>query len=35
MSDRIIVMHEGRITGILLNQELTQEIVMTYATGEH
>lgn len=33
MSDRIIVMHEGRITGILDNENLTQEIVLEYATG--
>jgi len=33
MSDRIIVMHEGRVTGILENKNLTQEIVLEYATG--
>ena len=35
MSDRIAVMHEGRLTGILDNTErrLTQETVMRYATG--
>jgi len=34
MSDRIVVMHEGHITGILdNNKELTQEILMAYATG--
>ena len=33
MSDRIIVMHEGKITGVLKNDNITQEVVMTYATG--
>lgn len=33
MSDRIVVMHEGRITGILENKNLTQELVLEYATG--
>lgn len=33
MSDKIVVMHEGRITGILDNKNLTQEIVLEYATG--
>lgn len=33
MSDKIIVMHEGRITGILENKNLTQEIILEYATG--
>jgi len=33
MSDRIVVMHEGRVTGILDNTpDLTEETVMTYAT---
>ncbi len=33
MSDRIIVLNEGRLTGILENNnELTQEEVMKYAT---
>lgn len=36
MSDRIMVVHEGRVTGILDNTEdLTQEILMEYATGTH
>jgi len=34
MSDRIVVMHEGRITGILENKGLDQQIIMEYATGE-
>ncbi len=34
MSDRIMVMHEGRVTGIVDNDEsLTQEKLMAYATG--
>ena len=34
MSDRIMVMHEGRVTGILENhKDLTQSEIMRYATG--
>jgi ribose transport system ATP-binding protein len=33
MSDRILVMHRGRITGELSAREATQEGVMHYATG--
>ena len=33
MSDWIIVMHEGRVTGTLTAEECTQEIIMKYATG--
>ncbi|MGI6687133.1 MAG: sugar ABC transporter ATP-binding protein [Christensenellales bacterium] len=34
MSDRVAVMHQGRITGIFNNdQTLTQEKILTYATG--
>jgi len=33
MSDRIIVMAEGRITGEFLREEATQEKIMTCATG--
>ena len=34
MSDRILVMHEGKVTGILENTpDLTQETVLRYATG--
>ena len=32
MADRVVVMCEGRVTGILDNRELTQETVMRYAT---
>jgi len=35
MSDRIVVMHEGKVTGILDNtKDLTQEEIMKYATGQ-
>ena len=33
MSDRILVMREGRINGELKREEATQELVMQYATG--
>ena len=34
MSDRIMIMHEGKVTGIIDNRkDLTQEEIMTYATG--
>ena len=33
MSDRILVMHEGRISGELRQEEATQERIMAYATG--
>jgi inositol transport system ATP-binding protein len=32
MSDRVVVMHEGRITGEVLRAETTQEIIMELAT---
>ncbi len=32
MSDRIMVMHEGRITGEVMREEATQELIMEYAT---
>lgn len=35
MSDRIMVMHEGKVSGILENsKDLTQEEIMHYATGQ-
>jgi ABC-type sugar transport system ATPase subunit len=34
MSDRIVVMHEGRIAAILDRSEATQELVMAYASGQ-
>ncbi len=34
MSDRVVVMHEGKVTGILENNELlTQEVIMGYAAA--
>jgi inositol transport system ATP-binding protein len=33
MSDRIIVMHEGSVTGELSREEADQDIIMKYATG--
>ena len=33
MADRAIVMHEGRITGSLTREELTEETIMQLATG--
>jgi methyl-galactoside transport system ATP-binding protein/inositol transport system ATP-binding protein len=34
MSDRIMIMHEGEITGIVENtKDLTQEILLEYASG--
>jgi ribose transport system ATP-binding protein len=33
MSDRAIVMHEGKLTGALMRDELTEESVMQLATG--
>ncbi len=34
MSDRIIVMHEGRVTGELTKEEANQEQVLKLASGE-
>jgi ribose transport system ATP-binding protein len=34
MSDRILVMHEGRVAAILERAEATQEKIMAYASGE-
>ncbi len=33
MSDRVVVMHEGRVTGILERNGLTEDKIMAYATG--
>ncbi|MSU61227.1 MAG: sugar ABC transporter ATP-binding protein [Pedosphaera sp.] len=33
MSDRVLVMHEGRFTGELARRELSEEAVMHFATG--
>ena len=34
MSDRILVMSEGRVAGILDRKDATQEKIMAYATGQ-
>ncbi|MCX8067705.1 MAG: sugar ABC transporter ATP-binding protein [Anaerolineae bacterium] len=34
MSDRILVMSEGRVAAILNREEATQELIMAYASGE-
>ncbi len=34
MSDRILVMSEGRVAAVLDREEATQEVIMTYASGE-
>lgn len=34
MSDRVVVMHEGKVTGILDANEATQEKILSYAAGE-
>lgn len=33
MSDRVLVMHEGKITGEVTGEDMTQEKIMHYATG--
>ena len=33
MSDRVLVMHEGKITANLSKNEMSQEVIMRYATG--
>lgn len=34
MSDRIVVIHEGKVSAILNRSEATQEIIMAHATGQ-
>lgn len=34
MSDRVVVMHEGKVTGILDAEDATQERLLSYAAGE-
>jgi ABC-type sugar transport system ATPase subunit len=34
MSDRVLVMHEGRLTARLSKNEMTSERIMTAATGQ-
>jgi len=33
MSDRVVVMHEGRVSGVVNREDATQERIMQYATG--
>ena len=33
MSDRIVVMHEGHVSGIVERAQATQEVIMQLATG--
>jgi ribose transport system ATP-binding protein len=33
MSDRIVVMHEGRVAGELDRDEFSEEAIVTYASG--
>ena len=33
ISDRIVVMHEGEMTGVLNRDQFSQELLMRYATG--
>ncbi len=33
MADRVLVMHEGKITGEVKKEDMTQEKIMYYATG--
>jgi len=35
MSDRILVMHEGKLKGELFREEASQESIMNLATGGH
>lgn len=34
MSDRVMVMHEGKVAGVLDREEVTQEKILTFASGE-
>jgi ribose transport system ATP-binding protein len=34
MSDRAIIMHEGRITGIVTLKDMCEELIITHASGE-
>jgi ribose transport system ATP-binding protein len=33
LAHRVVVMHEGRITGVVAHQEATEELLMAYATA--
>ena len=35
ISDRVLVMHEGRLAAEINRQDATEEKVMFYATGQH
>ena len=35
VSDKILVMHEGKVSGIIGREEANQELVMQYAAGLH
>lgn len=35
MADRVVVMHEGHVTGTLLHEECTEDLIMAYATATH
>ena len=34
MSDRVLVMHEGKVTGIIDRKDATSDLIMSYATGK-
>ena len=33
VADRIVVMHEGHVSGVLNRSEFSQELIMKYATS--
>jgi ABC-type sugar transport system ATPase subunit len=33
MSDRVVVMHEGHVTGVLERNQCDEQTIMRYATG--
>ena len=35
MSDRVVVMHEGELTGIIDRKDATSDLIMKYATGKY
>lgn len=35
MSDRVVVMHEGKVTGEFERKDVSQEMIMKFATGTH
>ena len=34
MSDRIVVMHEGTMTGVIDRKDFSSELILKYATSE-